>query len=405
MTWKKSYWTKSGIVESFRFVMCQPTGLFAEEKELTGVQSATINLSYTGSSKYGGQLEVINSNWECNHVIRIYYTAELPSTGDSTTILLGTFFSGTSDQTYEKGEYSGTIDLWGTLFRYTETKLNKNMTCAKGSKIVSWFWKLMKMEGSTGKIASNIKTSAKFSKTVVYDFGKTKWDMLSNIASRLNARVELDAKGQIWLKKKVAHSKRTPTYTVPTGAASVTFEGVEYSNTEADVVNRYYTKAEMSYQVEEKYKDKKGKTKKKKVTKTNTYYGSAQLSKSSVYHFSKRGRNVDSSESYSDLPSSIEKMKDESSAQRKKKGKAIQKWLKEEAQDALASVDSASYEFKFDSLYMPYTIGDMIWFEYIDSADDSGIKIKGLVESIDYKINERGLTMSTTIKSYQRARL
>ena len=391
MEWESSDWAKSGIRDTYRWVMCDNRTM-AEIAELTGVKSASISASYEGDLKFSGSLEVSGSNFVTWRLLRCYHTAALESEGKQKTTLLGTFFAGNDDLTYLHGRYTGTIELRSMLLRFTMARNPTPWTFAKGKSALSSWWQLLQSEGAKPYGRASVK-DAEWKKTEVIDFGETRLAALNRVADFLGGQVGVDPDGFVTLNPYVAPSKKPVAYSVPHGASSLVFEGVGMTVDRTDCVNRFSVLYEK--EVEEQVADgvyakqttdsagvvhPKGSTKYKTVKKKVPVYGCAELADSSAYSFKSRGRHVDASETLQNMTPETKERADEV------------------AKSRLDRFSRGSVQYTFDSYFMPYTIGQVIRFTYRDNETAAGIDVDGIVTNIEYTLGPTGLRMQTTIR-------
>lgn len=391
MAWETADWTKSGIRDTYRWVMCDNRTL-NEIEDLTGFLDGSLSASYEGDLKWTGSLNVSGSNYVTGRVLRCYHTATLESEGKSKTTCLGTFFANNDDLTYLHGRYTGSLELKSMLLRFTESKFTTPWTFTKGKSAASSWWQLMQSEGAKNTSALTVK-DANWKKTQVVEFGETKLDALNVVADFLGGQVGVGPNGFVRLDPYVKPKDKPVSYTVPMGASSLVFEGVDVNADRSDCVNRFSVLYEK--EVEKKVQDGtyksdytdsdgvkhlKGSPKYKTVKEKVPVYGCAELPDSSAFSFKQRGRHVDETDTLQNM-----------TPETKERANEI-------AQTRLNRFSRGSVQYTFDSYYMPYTIGDVIRFRYRDNESAAGIDCDGLVTNIEYALGLTGLRMQTTIR-------
>lgn len=391
MAWENADWAKSGIRDTYRWVMCDNRTM-EEIEDLTGFRSASISASYEGDLKYSGSLEVSGSNYVTGRLLRCYHTATLESEGKSKTTLLGTFFAGNDQLTYLHGRYTGSIELRSMLLRFTMARNPTPWTFAKGKSALSSWWQLLQSEGAKAYGRASVK-DAEWKKTEVIDFGETRLAALNRVADFLGGQVGVDPDGFITLSPYVAPSKKPVSYSVPSGSSSLVFEGVGMTVDRTDCVNRF----SVLYEKEEERKvadgvyakkttDSDGQVHEKgspkyKVTKVKVpIYGCAELPDSSAYSFKSRGRHVDESATIQNMTPETKSRADEI------------------AKSRLERFSRGATEYVYESYYMPYRIGQVVRFTYRDNETARGIDVDGIVTGIEYALGLSGLRMQTTIR-------
>lgn len=391
MAWEASDWAKSGIRDTYRWVMCDNRTM-AEIEDLTGFREARISASYEGDLKFTGTVDVSGSNFVTGRLLRCYHTATLESEGKSKTTCLGTFFVDNDDLTYLHGRYSGSMQLSSMLLRFTEARDTTPWTFTKGKSALSSWWQLMQSEGAKNYSTVSVK-DANWKKTEVVDFGETRIKTMNVVADFLKAQVGVNPKGYITLTPYVAPKDKPVSWSVPYGASSLVFEGVNVNVNRSNCVNRYSVLYEQSVEqkvqdgvYKAKYTDSNNVTHQKgdpkfKTTKVKVpIYGCAELEESNAYSFAKRGRHVDETETLQNMTPETKDRANEIAKQR------------------LGRYSRGSVQYTFDSYYMPYTIGDVIRFTYRDNEAAKGIDVDGIVTNIEYTLGLTGLRMQTTIR-------
>lgn len=254
-------WTKSGRTDRFTFETLTPAKKPQHLGWLSNVTGGSITWDWNSDTKVSGSIDVKKQRLVNNCLIRVRMVSQLD--GETKTVLLGTFFAATTDGEYEHGIYTGTVELKSTLCRHTEDKLRKNYTLAKGHSAIGYYKRMFTWLG--GWPAVHGVRDRKMRKTHVIEFGKAPMDALKYIAKYLDAEITVDANGKTIMRKKTAASRKPVSYSIPTGARSVTLEGVDISSTQAGTPNCVAVKFEGSKKYKVKYKTKSGKTVKRKT--------------------------------------------------------------------------------------------------------------------------------------------
>lgn len=380
MAWS---WTESGRIDSFEFekipigsVNSKPTG------KLEGVNGGQLSWKYDSELKVSGSLNVVNTPMIQNCYIRIWYTPEL--NGQKKRIELATCFASTENGHYEDGLYSGSIELRSVLARFSDDKLSSNYTIPKGSSAIEYWKKMFLWHG--GVYAINGVKDRKASANQVFEWGKSAMEPLQWIAKFLSAQVTEDAHGRIVLQKYVAPGNKPISYTIPSGASSVTMPGVDITSSQAGTVNRASVRHKFSekYQVRDgvyasNYTDakgvvhKKGSPKYKTETREKTIVQTVAASSTSAISRAQAGRYI--TECY-----------ELSSMSPKTEARA-----KQLAEEKLKSASGVTTKYQIRCFYLPILIGQVVTFRY------DRINIDGLVTDIDMDL-EPGCPMTVTIR-------
>jgi len=349
MSWEA--WTTSGRLDSYQFVKLPLTSLNDKSGTiLKNVTGCDITWDWGTTARVSGTLDVVNTSPLNNCYIRIYYTPTLPN-GKKKKIELATCLAFTQNGHYEAGKYSGRVALKSPLVRYTEDRLYKHKTLAKGKSALAAFKAAIKEFGGSYSI-EGVK-DVKFSKTRVVKFGSTVSDYLNRIASTLNCTVSCDTHGRVVLQKKVSAAKRSVLALIPTGERSVVLPGVDISSTWQTTPNRY---AVMYH------------------TKDKDYFARAQVSSAQRNFHSKIGRYITVTDTLSDIE------------------EPIQSNVLKAAKEGLGSATSITPdEYTFSCYYLPLQLNRVYHYK------QDKINIDGIVRSIDMHLGD-SLTMDVTLR-------
>lgn len=333
-------------------------GIGGDKTLMTGITGGQLTWSLNSDTKVSGSLEVTKTGMLHNAYVRVYYCAKVGS--KTQRVMLCTCFATTENGHYEPAgnTYSGTINLHGVLLRHTADKLPKNYVLGAGSSALDHFRKVFKWLGGSYKI-QNVKDK-KFAKAKVIEYGETPMVVLQYIADYLGAEITCNSYGSTVIRPYVVPSKKVKSYTVPQGVKALVLPGIDITSTQDGTVNRAVVK--------HTYKN---------GTTDVTIIGSAAASDSSAISRKRAGRWV--TEVY-DLNSMSPRTQARANQLAKAKLKA-------------ASSYTTSYTFR--SMFMPYTIGEVIEFE------QGKIHCLGIVTNIDMELDAAG-TMTTTIRQVKR---
>lgn len=380
MAWS---WTETGRIDSFEFekipigsVNGKPTG------KLEGVEGGQLSWKYDSELKVSGSLNVSKTPMIQNCYIRVWYTPEL--NGQKKRIELATCFASTENGHYEDGVYSGTIELRSVIARFTDDKLSKNYTIPKGSSAIAYWKKMFSWHG--GVFAIKGVRDRKASANQVFEWGKSAMEPLSWIAKFLGAQITEDTHGRIVLQKYVSPGKKPVSYTIPSGAHSVTLPGIDITSSQAGTVNR----ASVRHKFNEKYQVRDG------VYKSN--YTDAK----GVHH--RKGSPKYKTESREKVIIQTVAAASSSAISRQKAGRFITECYelssmspktvaraKQLAEQKLKGASGVTTKYQFKCFYLPIKIGQVVAFKY------DKINIDGMVTDIDMDL-EPGLPMTVTIR-------
>lgn len=399
-----SFWTTSGRLDVFKFEQVAPNNYEKSLGYLDGVTGGNLTFGYNTDLKVSGSLDVSATKFIENCIIRIHYCPSLDE-NQKKDIVLCTCYAYADEMKFDKGRYTGTLELVSTLARYTDDVLQTDFTIGKNKTYKNELRRMLKRESSGGKykFMSDV-ADKKCSSAEVFEKGKAQMEVIQNVADGLSAQVGVDTKGTMTFKKYIAPSKKSCTYKLPSGQYSVTLPGVEISTGKSEMPGRIAYLCEVSWKQKVYVLDKngkkqkytsganKGKYKTKTETKKKTIVGKAQVKETSPLHYENRGRWITQVFSYNkniggDKVSSTEKV-DEQLAK-------IQKEANSKAASKLSSLTSGARTYSIECYYLPIECGQVVEFEYTAS----GIKLhaQAMITSIELELSA-GAKMKVTLK-------
>lgn len=400
----EKFWTTSGRIDTFEFEILSPNNYEKTIGYLTGVKGGRLNFGYDTDLKVSGSLDISSSEYIDSCIVRVHYKPRL-STSQSKDIILATCFAYTGNMKFDKGRYTGSIELVSTLARYTDDVLQQNFTIGKNKTYKNELKRLFKREATGGKykFGSNV-SDKKCTSAKLFEHNKSPMEVIQAVAKGLDARVDVDPNGTMVFEKYFAPSKRSCAYELPTGEYSVTLPEVEITDGKPDMPNRVAYRCEVSYKVKEYVRDKKGnkvkydsgenkgKYKTKTVEKTKIVTGKAVVKESSPLHFSNRGRWVTQVFAYKkELSASKVDTDSKLEAQLAK----IKKEADSKAASKLSTLTSGKKRYTIECYYLPIKCGQVLEFEYI--ASGLNLHVQAMVENIELDLSV-GAKMKVTLK-------
>ena len=384
--------TKSGRIDSFEVYKVPVTNIGGKETKIDRMLGGSINWNYNSDNKISGSVKVSGEKpADGNTLLRIYYKPQLD--GVNYSIELATVYAELADATWEYGRWVGEYDIKGMAARFTESDLMADFTVGVGGSALSKLNQFMANRGAPRIINVPDKTYSK--STVVAKAGDSEYKALSGLAKKLNAHIDVDTHGRMTVTKYVPPSNRPIVYTIPSGAASVTLPGIDYTWDGYDKPNRVHLRFEEKG--EWKYVDKGGwwwsrsdgtwpadctedidgrhmKFNKSgyctnpsdgtsRLKFTNVITATAVLPDSSPISKKKRGRYITSYEKITDL------------------NPRTQANLQKKANAKLLELASRTSYYEFECYFLPIQIGDVVKFK------PGSKEIKGMVSEIDLSLD------------------
>lgn len=397
------FWTVSGRTNSFAFEIVAANDLNKHLGWLEGVTSGKLSFGYDTDLKVSGSLEVSSHKFVENCVIRVHFRPRL-GTDKSHDRVLCTCIASTEKMKFDKGRYTGSVELRSVLAQYIDDKLRDAFTIGKNKSYKAEFKRLVSAVGG-GKysISSNVKDK-KCDKATAFEIGKAPIEVIQSIADSLGGQVGVDPNGRLVMEQYLTPAKRTCAKRLPTGEYSVTLPGVEIEDDGSSVPNRVSYKCAVSWKQKEYVLDKKGrktrytsgsnkgkyKTQTKKKSKTIT--GRAQVASSSPLHFNNRGRWV--SENYSMTKDLGTKGLNSTTALNNQLAN-LQKEMNNKAASKLTSISSRTKKYTIECYYLPVSCGEVVEFEYI--ASGLTLRVQAMITAIDLTL-DKGARMQMTLK-------
>lgn len=397
------FWTLSGRVNSFAFEIVAANNLNKHLGWLEGVTSGKLSFGYDTDLKVSGSLEVSSQKFIENCVIRVHYRPKL-GTDESKKRVLCTCFALTDKMVFDKGRYSGSIELRSMLAQYADDKLRSGFTIGKNKSYKAELKRLVKSLGSRKySVSSNVKDKM-CAKATAFEVGKAPMEVIQSIADSLGGQVGVDTDGRMVIGQYLRPAKKTCSKRLPSGEYSVTLPGVEIEDDGATVPNRVSYKCEVSWKQtvyvldkkgrKQKYTSgsKKGKYKTKTEKKSKVIVGRAQVASSSALHYNNRGRWV--TEVFSCKRDLGTKGLNSTSALEAKFAD-LQAEMNKKAANKLTSVSYRTKKYTIECYFLPVSCGEVVEFEYI--ASGLKLHVQAMITAIELSL-DKGARMKMTLK-------
>lgn len=339
--------TADGIQNSFTFELVDVNNLNASYGYLEGVTGGSVTEGYYTDNRIAATIDLVGTRIASNQAVRIWHTAQL---GDETyTHALGTFMVEKDAPTLEHGVYSGTVNLESML-----AKFDDDLRCGDRGvgqeAIVPWFKSVVTNAFAVPYVSPNLSTTKTFT-SWVWEHAKSVYWALSQAASAINARVDVDETGRITLMPYTAPSVKDSTFTID---GMVLAPG--FTNELGDIVNRCIVKY-----------DQNGKD--ENDNDLPTLYGDAQVAKTHPWHPSKIGRwytkEYSETEPSDPTASGIQKL----------------------AEHYLAENSGRTSKWEGSGLWVPYRVGEVGWVSYVDSDTGESKSARMMIQQKEYNLD------------------
>ena len=203
-------WSDTKRTDRLRVEMVCPTDITKSYGDLEGVVSAScsVDCGYYTDTRTSAKVKVIGEGWRRNSMLRLWH--EVPEWDWSEPI--GTYIVTDEKASRENGAWAYELTLQSLLYALSVDLLVKPWTRAKGSSALAAARSILK----TCNRAYSDKGAAdhKASKAVVMESGTSYLKQLFTICEETNNRLDVDARGNVTLAKRVSPSAKTPTLTI-----------------------------------------------------------------------------------------------------------------------------------------------------------------------------------------------
>jgi len=193
-------WDKSGRMDRFEFEMLDPRDLTKSRGTLTGVVTTggTITKSNSMDTRTIGTLKLRDSNYIKNSLIRVWHIVD----EWELRYPLGTFYVGDISYTYGKGGETASLSLLSTLVNLSDRAYTKHYTINSYTTTGDVIEDIRTESGLEFKVDA-MASSGFYLSPVVYDYGTTVLEVLSDTIKRANCRYDVDGYGHVLITQDV----------------------------------------------------------------------------------------------------------------------------------------------------------------------------------------------------------
>ena len=392
-----SFWTTSGRVDDFAFEIIAPNNLGKHVDWLEGVTGGSLTFGYDTDLKVSGSLNVSTTSFVNNCLIRIHYKPKLGTVKKD--IVLCTCFANTTSMTFDKGRYTGQIELRSTLARYIDDVFQSVFTIGKNKSFKAELKRMVKQSAGGQYIIDSNVDDKKCSAAIALEANSTIMSGIQQISDKLNGYVTVNENGYMVLEKYVSPGNKTCSLVLPSGSYSVTKCGVTINDDGPTVPSRVAVNCTCKWKQTVYVLDKngkkqkytsgsnKGKYKTKTEEKTKVIVGRAQVSSSDYRHYDKRGRWITAVYTCEKKLSAVKLGKSQSFA-------SVQKEMNKKAATYL-SKQRKTRTYEIECYYLPIKVGQVVEFSYI--ASGLKLHVQAMITNIEMDIAPGG-KMKVTLK-------
>lgn len=349
-------WLDSTREDTLTFEMVSPFS-YDSMGMLDGVilDGSSLTYGYYTDSRVSGTLNVVDSNYIDNTLIRITHHVQ----ADDYAKVLGTFFVTSDDLSYEHGVYSGSLELHSMIQALSDDIHRDCFTIANGTYASTVIKSLVGYEGLQLNLTSC--PDHRYSDAKVYDYGENVLTTVFDQCDLMGARLDVDGYGTIQVNKYAEPSAQTPMFDFDfSSPQSVIAGSVSVSSDRFTTIN--------GTGIHFKGKNANG--------NDAEYFATADVSSASPASFGRRGRRVIKTYNVTDMQP------------------PTQKQAQNLANRYLDENDDEALEYSFTGFY----IGDLTEGSVVRFSLDGQTWRKCLVKSMDVSLSP-GMPTKYTLKA------
>lgn len=202
-------WNDSARLDRLAFEQIDPNDLDSSRGWLDGAvrRGSSVTYAYYSDTRAGGQLEVADSNYVENSLVRVHHYVDAWGYHAE----LGTFFVADSDLSYRHGAYFGTLYLKSRLAAMDDDRWTRHYSIARGRYAKAVLEAIFDEEGLSHRIAAGVR-DYRYAAANVYEFGERVLTTAFEVCDKAQARLGVDGHGTVTVDPYVAPSARTPVW-------------------------------------------------------------------------------------------------------------------------------------------------------------------------------------------------
>lgn len=207
-------WT-GGRHDTFEYRRLTRTGALVGT--LTGVIGGTVAENLNTSLKVSGSLDMVGDADLGNDLVRVIFHAE--EDGETAEVVLGTFLASTPSRTHRGSETAARVELYSMLLVLDEDRLERTLSVAAGSDVVS----VARQLAADAGVSAIATPSTYVSGTVlIFEAGKTKLEVVNALLEYAGyASASVNAAGVVVMAPYVPPSSRPLAWTFCDGDGSI----------------------------------------------------------------------------------------------------------------------------------------------------------------------------------------
>ena len=228
-------WGASGRRDSYELRLVDPFTL----QETGDVVNAVWGKSQLSFNYYGDNVAtgtIVTDKDTIDKLVRVYHTASVG--GEEVTEVLGTFFADSSTATAKARRIERTHACYSTLYRHNEDSFVFDFARSAGTNIFGEMRDIVEADGGRIRSLQGLDTGKRHTVDIWFNVGDNKGDALRTIAGWCGWELGVDPYGYVTVGPYTPPSQKAVKYVFENGANCTYLSGYDFSNTNADAVNR-----------------------------------------------------------------------------------------------------------------------------------------------------------------------
>ena len=229
-------WGASGRRDSYEYRLVDPFTLQETGETVNTIEGESeLSFNYYGDAIATGTI-VTDKDTIDGKLVRVYHTAAVG--GDEATEALGTFFADSSTATAKHHAVKRTHACYSTLYRHTEDSFVYDFARTAGTNIVGEMRDIVEADGGHLRTLPGLDAGKRHTVDIWFEIGSNKGEALRTIAGWCGWELSVDPYGFVTVGNYVPPAQKAPAYEFLDDSGCVYSAGYDFSNTNADAVNR-----------------------------------------------------------------------------------------------------------------------------------------------------------------------
>ena len=229
-------WGASGRVDSYEYRLVDPFTLRETGETVNTVEGESeLSFNYYGDNIATGTIVTDKDDID-GKLVRVYHT--VTAGGEEVTEVLGTFFADSSTATAKHHAVKRTHACYSTLYRHTEDSFVFDFARPAGTNIVGEMRDIVEADGGHLRTLPGLDTGKCHTVDIWFEIGSNKGEALRTIAGWCGWELGVDPYGFVTVGNYVPPTQKAPKHTLWDDSGCLYLSGYDFSNTDADAINR-----------------------------------------------------------------------------------------------------------------------------------------------------------------------